>query len=139
MLSIIVVTPRERIELVCQDLGQAVDDGDIEEIAKRLSQDFTMKPLDRDEFIRRLTNTLTQVRVDQVRLRLINVEFLSEHHAFATLNASSHIRTTEGFFGTIPSRWVLSFQARGADWLVSGIESATTPFSGNSRSIDWLR
>lgn len=123
----LVETPRERIATLCKELGRVVDEGNVAELGDRLSSDFRAFELDKSEFLERVTNVLTNARLDQVRIRNIGVILESDDLAMATFSAYSNIRTSEGFAAALPTRWRLRFIRRGENWLVRGIESIPVP------------
>ena len=138
-LSLAVVTPREQIIQTCRELGKAVDEGDMEVISARFSPSFSTDGWDRDELVRRAIRALTRVRVDQVRLRHFEIDFLDKQQATATFDATCNVRTTDGFAGTLPSRWELSFRKVGTQWVVSALKSIPVPPFQITRLDDWLR
>ena len=126
-VNLLVVTPRERIDASCRELGRLVDEGNVAAIDARLAQDFAAGELDRQAFLERATSTLTRTRIDLVRLHGVNVEIQDAHTATATLDARCNVRSSEGFSGAIPSRWRLEFVFREDDWLVRRVESIPVP------------
>ena len=138
-MSVAVATPRERINGICREIAKAVDEGDMDAVAASISPDFSTEGLDRDELVRRATQVLTRVRVDQVRLRHFDIEFMDERRATATFDTTCNVRTTDGFAGALPSRWKLSFRQDGQQWALTGMESIPVPPFRIKRLGDWLR
>ena len=77
-LSLLVVTPRERVIGLCRDLASMVDAGDVAGIARHLAEDFDAAQMDRDAFLESVERSLTHYHVDDARLRRFEVEFSAE-------------------------------------------------------------
>jgi len=122
-----IVTPRERIRSICDDLARLVDEGNVTELEKRVSRNFRAGGMDRKEFLDRLDAVLTRYRLDQIRLHDINVHMEANDEAETTLNARCNIRSAEEFTASIPTRWRLRFSKQGEDWLLKEVESVPIP------------
>jgi hypothetical protein len=120
-------TPRERIASICHDLARLVDDGDVKEIERRLASDFATDGMDREAFLDRLNTALSRMRLDQVRIRNVNITLESERQSSATFNANCNVRSADGFAAALPSRWRLRFAKHGEQWLLQQAESIPVP------------
>lgn len=137
-LSMVVKTPRERIQEGCLRLARAVDAGDVAVIEAHLAGEFTASSLDRDDFILRVEDALTKFRVDAVSLRAFAIT-VDEDRAIAEFNASCQVRTADASLDRLLSRWRLHWRRRDRDWLVTDIEALPMPFSPIRNLNDVLR
>jgi hypothetical protein len=118
-----VQTPREHIATICRDLARLVDDGNVNEIERRLATDFEASGMNRQTFLDRLNAVLSRTRLDHVRIRGIDVVLESNTRAIATFNANCNVRSADGFAAALPSRWRLRFSKHGDHWLLQRAES----------------
>ena len=120
-------TPQERIIGLCRKLAEAVDRGEVTAIGERLAPSFSTDGLDRDSFLEFLTVALSRARIDRARLSNFSITLKSEDRATATFHAKCNIKSAEGFFGALPSRWRLQLINTQQDWRVECIESVPVP------------
>lgn len=120
-------TPREQIAATCRVLARLVDDGDINELERRLASDFEANGLDREAFLDRVSAMLSRTRLDHVRIRGIDVTLEGQRGAIATFDANCNIRSAEDFTAALPSRWRLRFEKDGEQWLLQQVESIPVP------------
>lgn len=126
-INSMVVTDREQISQVCYELARLVDHGDVPGMGGHLSTDFAAENLEREEFLKHATSTLTSTRVDSVHLSRMAIELGERATGTAVFNVSCTIRTADGFAAPLPTRWRLRFKRVNGRWLVSGIESIPIP------------
>lgn len=137
-LSQFVVTPAEEVMAKCQSLAAAVDEGDMATIAAGVAAGFEASGLSREEFLARVEQTLTRIRIDRPRLSRFEIE-TAEHDAVAEFSVTCRIRSEDFTLEALPTRWRVSFRNRSGDWLVTSIESIPVP-PLNLRTVDdWLR
>ena len=139
ILSIIVVTPRERIIRLCEDLARYVDDGNVGAIEEHLAVDFDASKLGRNEFMNRLEQTLTYYRVDDPALRGFAVAFPAADTGVAEFHATVRVRSPELVQDRFTSRWRLTCRRTGNEWEVTRLEALPTPPLNVSNVRDWLR
>lgn len=128
-LSLVVVTPTERIVRLCRELASMVDSGDVTGIGRHLADDFEAADFGKTEFLRRAGNTLKRFQVDNARLRAFEVEFPAHGQGLAVFNAVCRIRSTEFVTDWMLSRWRVTFQNDGRHWRVTSIDVLPTRFS----------
>ncbi len=144
LLSHFVVTPRERVIELCQDLAALALKGDVGGIGRHLSDDFEVAGLDRVEFLARVEDNLQRHRVENLSLHTFEVLFQRRTEAIAVFNAVCTVSSDDIFLGRLVSRWRLTFQDRGRSWQVLKVEALRTPLSSTSRPVgvrnvrDWL-
>ena len=138
-LSASVVTPRERIVLLCKELGAFVDEGNVTAIGLRLTNDFALEDFDREAFLAHVERSLTEFHVDDPRLSGFGVELTEANHGTVEFHASARVRSPDLVYDWIASRWRLTVRRVGDEWRVSRIEAlpAGPPRLGNV--LDWLR
>jgi len=127
-LSLLVVTPKERIVRLCCELASMVDSGDVSGIGRHLADDFEAADFGKSEFLQRAESTLARFEVDNARLRSFEVEFPARGQGLATFNAVCRIRSTE-VSDWLLSRWRVTFRYDGTAWKVTRVEVLPTPFS----------
>ena len=127
ILSIVVVTSREQIIELCEDLARHVDKGDVAAVGARLAADFEAGQLDRDEFVDRLERTLIRHRVDDPELRGFVVTFPAKNVGVAEFRASASVRSPELIYDRFTSRWRATCRRSGGEWKITKLESLPTP------------
>lgn len=138
-LSVWVVTPRERIVQVCEELAEFVDEGNVTAIGLRLADDFALEDYDRQAFLARVERTLTEFHVDDPRLSGFRVELTDSAHGTVQFRASARVRSPDLVYDWIPSRWRLTVRRVGDEWCVSRIEALPVGPSGLGNVLHWLR
>ncbi len=138
-LSVWVVTPRERIVQLCEELGGFVDDGNVTAIGLRLTDDFALEDYDRQAFLARVERSLTEFHVDDPRLSGFRVELTDADHGTVQFHASAHVRSPDLVYDWISSRWRLTVRKVGDEWRVSKIEALPSGPPGLGNLLDWLR
>lgn len=121
VVSSLLVTDRERIILLCEQLAEDVEAHDVAAIDRRLAEDFRIDGHDRTEFLDRLEGTLSRYRVWDVKLRSFQVSFPRPDVATATFHATARVRSEDLLYEWIAASWKLTFVRRGESWLVTGI------------------
>jgi hypothetical protein len=139
LLSVLVVTPRERIIGICRDLAAMVDRGDVRAIGRHLSDEFEVDGIDRDEFLYHVERILTQCHIDDARLRRFDVTFPSDVEGLAGFTAACTVRSSDVFYDRMVSRWRLTFRRHGQAWRVTGIETVPTAMSPIRDVREFLR
>ncbi len=129
LLSVMVVTPPERVIGLCRDLAKMVDRGDVAAIAPHLSNDFVAGDLGKDDFLVRVEQQLSQYRVDDPSLRRFETTFPSRVQAEVVFDASCTVRSVDDFINRLPSRWRVRMIAQDGRWLLTEVEALPTPLS----------
>ena len=127
ILSAVVVTPRERIIIICHDLADAVEANNPAGIEAYLSGDFQAGGLDRLQFMDHAEATLERFSVYYPELRRFEVTFPRKDKTVATFNVFCRIESPEAMLGWLPTRWRLTFRYVGGAWKVTNIESIPIP------------
>lgn len=138
-LSALVVTQREQVIHTCHAMACAVDDGAVAAFGEFLDGSCVVGGLDRASFLDRLEEMLTRFRVDQPRLRGFEITVDSAGRAVAEFTASAQLRSAEGNWDRVPTRWRVSLRRTGERWRVTGIESIPVPPLNLRTTSDWLR
>lgn len=139
LLSVVVVTPRERIIRLCCNLAAVVEAGDVAAIGKHLADDFEAAGFDRPEFLDRVEQSLTRYRVNNASLRGFDVAFPREGEGVAVFNAVCSVRSADAYFDRLASRWRVTFRGRSRSWRVMKVEALPTPLSPIRDLRDWIR
>jgi len=139
LASSVVVTQREQIIAVCEELGGFVEDGDVDAIGKRLAGNCQAENLDRAAFLSRVEDTLTRYHVWDVNLRSFETSFPTDGACVVEFHATARVRSNDLPYEWFSSRWRLTFRSIGDSWLVTKIKPLPTP-QGNLPSLsDLLR
>lgn len=138
-LSVLVVTPAERIIDICHGIAHAIERGDVQTVSTHIALDFRAGELDRDALRRRLQSALSRARVDRSRLHSFEINLSSDALAVATFRARCRIRTSETTLNALPSRWRVTFRREGNAWRITHVESLPVPPLNLRRLSDWLR
>ena len=119
VMQYVVVTERERLIRLCNELAAAAVDGDVAGIGKHVSDRFATQNLNRDEFMEWVRRGLTAVEVKSARLSGFDVSIENGQRAKVTFTASARVYgAAEGLGGSRPSRWELHFEKIGDRWLI---------------------
>jgi len=137
-VSVVVVTPSEQVAAVCRQLAREVDQGNIAGISAHLADDFSAAGLDRIEFLEAIKSRLSEIRIDNPRLRAFTIEFPGDSSAEANFNASCRVRAPR-MYAYIPSRWRVGLRRHDETWLVTGLQSLPVPPLHVSDLRQWLR
>ena len=129
ILSVVVVTPRERVVRLCRELAALVEGGKANAVGAHLTEDFEAAGFDQDEFIEGVTKTLTNYRVSDARLSRFTVTFPQERSAVAEFQAVCWVRSGDNWKERLPSRWRLTLRGQGKHWKIRGIEALPSPLS----------
>lgn len=139
VLSALVVTQREEVIGTCLAMARAVDDGDLRAIDRFLDKSCVVGGLNREAFLIRLEAALTRFRVDQPQLRGFEVVVDPTGRAAAEFTASAQLRSAEGDWGRVPTKWRVSLRRVGDAWRLTGVESIPVPPLNLKTTGDWLR
>jgi hypothetical protein len=139
ILSVVVVTPRERIVAICRELAEATESKAIGVIGHYLSRDFEAGRLDRESFLARAEATLQRYSVHYPELRRFTITFPREGVGVAEFSASGQIESPESMYGWLTTRWRLTFRRQGDDWRVERVETIPVPPLNVGRLEDLLR
>ncbi len=129
LLSHLVVTVRERVVGLCRRLAVLADAGDVTGVGGHLAEDFAAAHWNREEFLQLVSARLREYPLDELGLSGFEVEFPSPNDATAVFDAVCRVRSPEGEWGRILSRWRLTIRRSDGGWLVSRIEAQPSPLS----------
>lgn len=138
-LSICVVTPREKVINLCEELAGFVDDGNVRAIALRLTDDCTAGPRDRQSFLAEVERTLTEYRVDEPSLSRFAVEFQSGTEGAVRFTAAGRVRSPDMAYDWLTTRWRLEVRLVGEDWRVSRVQTRPGGTPGIGSVLDLIR
>jgi hypothetical protein len=114
----VVVTDREKIRQLLEDLALAVDSEDVRAFAAHIDEEYNADGLDKARLIERVATAFKEVKIDDVKL--VNTKIKIEDDT-ATVNLRAHARVRGG---DLPYEYHLSFwevklARRGPDWKVT--------------------
>jgi len=138
-LSIYVVTPREKVIQLCEDLARFVDDGNVRAIDMRLTGDCTAGSRDRQSFLAEVERALTEYRVDEPSLSRFAVEFQSDTEGAVKFTATGRVRSPDMAYDWLTTRWRLDVRRVGKDWQVSRVETRPGGTPGIGSVLDLIR
>lgn len=139
VVSSVVVTQRERVIRLCEELADLVDRGEVTALSTYLSDDFSAGSMDASAFVDRLEDSLRRFHVDDPVLRGFEVAFADDGGCRVTFDASARIRSVDRFTDRVRSRWRVTLRRRGSTWEVSRLEALPTSFSPIRSLGDWLQ
>ncbi|UCE59087.1 MAG: hypothetical protein JSU63_16785 [Phycisphaerales bacterium] len=139
LTSSLVVTDREAIITICEEMADAVEAGDIPAIARHLHENCEADDLDRDAFLDRVEQTLTRYRLWDVYLRRFNVTFSTDEVATVEFSSSARVRAADIPYEYFIARWRLTFHGHADSWLVTRIEPLPNTQTGLPNLRDLLR
>ncbi len=122
----LVVTQREQVKNVCQELVDATEQGDVDAIARRVAPEFAVREIDRDRFLEGVKSVLTSSRVENPSMHSFKVT-VEDDKAEVTFVVSCRIVTREGMEPGVVSSWRVIFQRVGEEWLLIYAEPKSTP------------
>ncbi|MCH8966598.1 MAG: hypothetical protein IID43_02885 [Planctomycetes bacterium] len=122
-LSLLVVTPRERIIAVYEALSEAVVKEDVVAIGSHLSTDLEAGRLDREGFLESVERTLNRYRVQTPMLHRFEVTFQEDGAGVALFNSRAQVESDHEAYGWLPLRWRLTFRRANRTWRVARIET----------------
>lgn len=113
----LVVTDRERIDQILEDLALAVDCEDIETLAAALDDGYRADDMDKDRFLERVADAFERADIDEVKIvdKQISVE---GDGAVVHLRAHGRIRSPDWPYEYNMSSWEVRFIRRDGDWWV---------------------
>ncbi len=121
VLSAAVVTDRERIVLLFEQLAEAVETRDVGAIARHLDEDFSVNRLDRQGFIEEVERLLARYKIWDAKLRRFEIRFPGPDRAEASFHATARVRSEELLYDWFAARWKSKLVRRGDVWLVTSI------------------
>jgi len=139
VVSVVVVTRRERIIEWCHDMALLVERGDVAGIMDRIDGEFDVRGLGRDDFERGVTAALAKYRIDRPKLRRFKVDLPDDDHAVVEFQVTCRVRSAEVFVDSLLSRWRVQLRHRHQTWLATSVEAVPTPLSPIRDLNDWLR
>lgn len=126
-LQAAVVTDQERLRLVCGELVRATQAGDVDAIAAQVSARFDVRGTDRDEFLARVTQTLTRVRVENARVRYGEI-VVRDDRADVRFRVNCRVVASEaGPIDVLGSAWLAGFAREGDAWRLIAVDPQPTP------------
>ncbi len=129
LMQHLVVTEREKLIGLCNELAAAAVKGDVDGIGGHISDRFAAEGLDRDGFLDYVRRGLTAVEVRSARLSGFEISIEDGRLAKVLFNASARVYgAAEGLGGSRPSRWELHFEKTGDCWRVVFLTPRRLPF-----------
>jgi len=120
------ITRRESLEQMVAALAQAVDDGDIPSITKRLDHEFQYgsqpRPWDKKAFLTKVSEKLQRWEIDQASVRGFDIEMRKKDEASVSFRATCDWRSGSRVEHDVLSRWRLYCVYRPDGWKVFRIE-----------------
>jgi hypothetical protein len=116
-LQAVVVTDRERIVWLMDDLAKAVEAADIDRIEQSIDADYKDDSYDRTTFLAHVRNELTHYSVRGARLSAFKVS-VSGNEATVSFRVVCEIRDRDGMFVSVLSRWQVDLVRRDTGWMV---------------------
>ncbi len=141
-LQALVVTDRERLELACRGLAQAVQRGDIDAVSEFLSDRFSMEGadaaqiIDHDAFINLIVEFLHTYSIEEVGLRQFEIEEQAADRAVVRFTATCRVISSQEVVPRVVSRWQLVFERSDEGWQAVELTPVPTPLFPYRRLVD---
>lgn len=116
----IVVTDRERIGRIIDELALAVDCEDVQVITDAMADDCRVDRMDKDELTDRLRTFFERAEIDDVKIIGTEIETDGDT-ASAFVKGHCRVTGTEYPYEHHPSSWSIEFERRGGTWLIHRI------------------
>jgi hypothetical protein len=138
VLQWLVVTPRERIRLVCADMVRAVENNDPAGIEGHIAQSFRVRAIDREQFVAALRSTLKAYDVEGTGLKLDECK-VADGRAEVRLRVTGRIVADESYDLGPGMPWTLQFVEENGAWKLQAAEPRSTPIFPFNRLEDVLK
>ena len=138
-ISVLVVTPRERLITICHELEDHVEKDDAAGIGRYLDGDFEAAGFDRETLIDHVEKVFSRYRIEDVRLRRFEVTFPQPHVGLAEFDATCRVESPDLLYERLRSRWRVTFRRRENQWRVLTVKTLPTPLSPIRDLRDLLR
>lgn len=133
-----VVTARERVQRLCHELAELVQQGDVSGVGRHFSADFSAAGLDRTAMLAAIDRTLRSDHPQDARLRGFIWTPAGPRSATVTFDVSCRVVGSD-FVEQVTSRWRLTVRLEGDRWMVTSIEALPAPLSPIRSLRDVLR
>ncbi len=117
ILQHLVVTDRERIERIIQDLALAVDCEDVARIEARLDEGCQCDGMHKEQLLARVASAFERAEVDEVKVVEADIA-VDGDCAEVVLRAHCRIRAPDWPYDYYVSAWKVQFVRRDDEWLV---------------------
>lgn len=125
-VSWVVDTPRERIIRICHEMAEAVENGRAAEVGGFLDESIQVGQWDKDALIEQLTSLLSKYRIHAPSLSGFD---FTERADQLTIEfaVTCGVSSIEGDFGSLPTRWRLTFRGRNESYAACAVETVPVP------------
>lgn len=125
-LSWFVKTPREKIIRICHEMAEAVENGRATEVGGFLDESIRFGQWDKDALIEQLSSLLSKYRIHAPSLS--GFEFIEQADRLTVEFAvTCGVSSVDGDYGSLPTRWRLTFRDSGESYAVTAIETVPVP------------
>lgn len=117
-----IVTDVERVQEVCEAMGRAVDDGDVDGFGMLLTDTFESDEWDKSALLAEIYRVLEKYTIDDVRIDRFRVSVTGDQ-AVASFRARAWVRNAPGVNPDFHSRWEAKLvEAEDKRWLMTGLK-----------------
>lgn len=113
----IVVTDRERIDQLLEELALAVDCEDLDKLADALTDDARIDQMDKQQLLVRLEDFFDKAEIDDVKILDRDIQ-TEDNTASVVLQAHCRVRGTDWPYEHHASAWEVKFVRRSGRWLI---------------------
>lgn len=142
LLSVAIVTDRERIAAVCREMAVAVGSSKIDQVGQHISRSFQTASrngmLDRDDFLDVVRSALKRWDVEEERLSDFEIETRGDR-ATVSFRATCRLVGPELMLPRHVSVWDLEFSREGSGWKVVDVQPRRTAMMPVDSLGDLLR
>jgi hypothetical protein len=114
----VVVTDREKIQRLLEDMALAVDSEDVSAFAAHIDEQYNADGLDKARLIERVAAAFKEVKIDDVKLVETRIR-VEDDTATVDLRAHARIRGGDLPYEYHLSFWEVKLVRRGSDWTVT--------------------
>ncbi len=138
LLSWLVITPRERLLGICQNIATHAERGEVDFIGRYIVDDVDADGWDHEELLSNIERLLAVYRLQHTSFSGFEVT-PDGNEQVAEFQVSCDVSTREGDLQRLPTAWRLTFRGQGKEWMIVRIESIPV-FPLNIRDLrDLLR
>lgn len=126
VISKLVVTSREQIAGVCDEIANRVELADVDGVGRYLDANLSAADFDREQLLHELERVLRTYRVSNATISGLELVAVQPAHV-VEFAASCDLASRDGDLGRLPTRWRVTFRRAPDRWTITSIETLPVP------------